>query len=205
MLIFEAMSLSPLTPAQERYVALGGGALLALGGALVFWPTSPRARVVEAATDMLGVKDARAFWRDVLPPGTPESSYPKDWCGAFALWALHQAGLGKDVLWEFGPPNFGFLYRLPHTNNPQPGDIAYFDTNQHHALVTDVGLIGGRLGLLNGNGTGGAVTASSIDPAQAAGFYSIQPLIDERDSILPWLLGGTLLAGGAAYALLPSR
>lgn len=200
------MPFPALSPAEARYVAIGGGALLAAGAALLLWPTAPRTLVVGAATDMIGVTDARAFWRDVLPPGTPESSYPKDWCGAFVLWTLHQAGLGKDILWEFGPPNYGFLYRLPHTSTPQPGDIAYFDTNQHHALVTDVGLIGGRLGLLNGNGTGGAVTGSTIAPSQAAGFYSIQPLIDEaKGSVLPWLACGTLLAGGAAYALLPGR
>lgn len=194
------------TPQQERYAMLGAAALAALGAAYALWPVDPRVRVTDAATGQLGVTDARRFWADVLPPGTPVSSYPKDWCGAFALWALHQAGLGKGVLWEFGPPNYGFLYRLPHTNDPEPGDIAYFDHNQHHAIVTDVGLPGGRLGLLNGNGTGGAVTASSIDPSEALGFYSIAPLIAEADSgALPWLALGTALAGGAAYALLPSK
>lgn len=196
-----------LSPTQERIVFLSAGALAAIGGAIALWPVSRRARVVEAATDALGITDARPFWRAVLPPGTPESQYPKDWCGAFALWCLHRAGLGLDLQWEFGPPNYGFLWRLPTTQDPLPGDIAYFDNNQHHALVTDIGLIGDRVGLINGNGTGAAVTASSTERTHAAAYYSIQPLIDAASSgsTLPWLLGSAAATGLGAWWLLPSR
>lgn len=196
-----------LSPLQERLALLGAGTLAVASGAIALWPVSRRSRVVDAATDALGVRDARAFWRDVLPAGTPESQYPKDWCGAFALWCLHQAGLGLDLQWEFGPPNYGFLWRLPTTQNPQPGDVAYFDTNQHHALVTDIGLIGDRVGLINGNGMGGAVTASSAQRSSAAAYYSIEPLVvaASAGSMLPWLVGSASAAGVAAWCLLPNK
>lgn len=198
------MRLPKLSPRQQQYGLLGLGVAMAATATALWWPSPPRDRVVQRATDMLGVSDARAFWKDVLPPGTPESSYPKDWCGAFALWCLHQAGLGLDLSWQVG---MGFLQHLPTTQHPEAGDIAYFDNNQHHAVVTDPDVgIPGEVGLVNGNGQNGAVSASSS--ANAAAYYSIQPLIDEanaRASSVPWLLGGAVLVGGAAYALLPSR
>lgn len=197
------MHLPQLTARQKQVGLLAGGAACALGSLVLLWPAPPRARVVQRATDMLGVTDARAFWRDVLPPGTPESAYPKDWCGAFALWCLHQAGLGLDLSWEVG---MGFLEHLPTTQHPQAGDIAYFDNNEHHAVVTDPDVgIPGSVGLINGNGNAGAVSASTS--SGAAAYYSIQPLIDQAaaNSSAPWLIGGIVVAGVAAYALLPSR
>lgn len=193
-----------LTPQQEQYGLLGIGVVAALTATALFWPAPPRDRVVGAATSQLGVTDARAFWKDVLPPGTPESSYPKDWCGAFALWCLHQAGLGLDLSWQVG---MGFLQNLPTTQTPQKGDIAYFTNNEHHAVVTDVNLgVLDEVGLINGNGTAGAVSSSISGNAEA--YYSIQPLIDQaaqNASPVPWLIGGAAVIGLGAYALLPSR
>ncbi len=199
------MRLPQLTPRQKQYGLIGVGVAGALTATALWWPSPPRARVVQAATDMLGVTDARAFWRDVLPPGTPESAYPKDWCGAFALWCLHQAGLGLDIGWQVG---MGFLSaNLPTTQTPQAGDIAYFTNNEHHAVVTDPDVgIPGSVGLINGNGMNGAVSASTS--GNAAAYYSIQPLIDQaarNASSVPWLLGGAAVIGLGAYALLPSR
>lgn len=198
------MHLPRLTPRQKQYGLLALGGVAAIGSLVLLWPSGPRARVVQRATDMLGVTDPRAFWRDVLPPGTPESAYPKDWCGAFALWCLHQAGLGLDIDWQIG---LGFLdANLPKTDHPQAGDIAYFTNNQHHAVVTDPDVgIPGSVGLVNGNGQNGAVSASTS--SNAAAYYSVQPLIDQAaaSSATPWIAGGIALAGVAAYALLPSR
>ncbi len=203
MLLFGA-SMPSLTARQENYALAGAGALALLGTAVALWPTDPRLVVTDAVTDQIGQRDARPYWRSVLPASFPERQYPKDWCGAFALWALHQAELALDIDWVIGT---GFLNKLPITRDPQPGDIAYFDTNQHHAVVTDVGLIGDRVGLVNGNGTGGAVSVSTSPKSAVKAFYSIEPLVTEalaRRSA-SWLLGGALLAGGAAWLLLPSR
>jgi hypothetical protein len=199
------MRLPQLSPKQKQYGLIGVGVVGALAATALWWPEPPRARVVTAATNMLGVTDASIFWKDVLPPGTPPSSYPADWCGAFALWCLHQAGLGKDIYWQIG---LSFLSKyLPTTTNPMAGDIAYFNNNEHHAVVTDPDIgIPGSVGLINGNGVGGAVTASTS--SNAAAYYSIQPLIDQlaaQGSSVPWLVGGAAVIGLGAYALLPSR
>ncbi len=87
-----------------------------------------------------GIGRPNEYWREVL--GDKPPPYPKEWCGAFALWCLHGAGIAKDVLWVSG---IGFLshvegkklvWSVPKVTTPEPGDIAYFDKPyQHHALV----------------------------------------------------------------------
>lgn len=130
-----------------------------------------RARVVEIAGSQLGQANLNEYFRAVAPQfigGNPS------WCGIFALWALQQAGL-TDWRWETGR---GFLYRLPQTRDPKPGDIAYYDANQHQAVV--VRRRGDIVDVLNGNGVGGVVTASSPAFAKARAYYSIEPLITAR-------------------------
>lgn len=185
-----------LTPHQKDLALLLGGAGGLAAATLALWPLAPRQLAARAALSQLGRSNADPYWRDVLSPGYPPASYPKDWCGGFVLWALHQAGLGRDILWAVGS---GFLGRLPPTRHPEVGDIAYFDNNQHHAMITDVHP-DGRLSLVNGNGTAGQVSASVILPSQAAAFYSIQPLIDAAPNTSGlWLLGGAAVAGAAAW------
>lgn len=187
----------PQTPEGWGVAALG---LLGAGGlVLALWPTSPRARVVRAAESQIGQTDASPYWADVLP-GTPPSGYPKDWCGAFALWCLHQAGLAKDLDWIVGR---GFLFNLPTTTSPQPGDIAYFDSNEHQAVV--VGVSPAVVSLINGNGTAGAVSPSTADISHAAGYYSIAPLLPaaESDSGVGWMAASAIVIGAAAWTLLP--
>ena len=89
------------------------------------------------------------YWADVLhqPLNAP---HPPQWCGAFALWNLHKVGLGLELRWMFGPPNYGFCYKLEQLARPalaaelglplpEPGDIAYLDKPyQHHATVVCV-------------------------------------------------------------------
>ena len=193
-------SILPVTPGGLALTALG--ALGAAASVWALWPVSPRVRVARAAQGALGSSDASVYWADVLP-GTPPSGYPKDWCGAFALWALHQAGLAKDRNWIIGA---GFLDGLPTTPTPDVGDVAYFTTNEHQAVVVGVDLPGGTVSLVNGNGTGGAVSPSVTPMSHVAAFYSIAPLLAEApsDGSLPWIAASAVVVGAGAWVLLPS-
>lgn len=138
-----------------------------------------RAEVVSVAGSQMGYSDPEPYWVDTY------GSYPGEhfaWCGVFALWVLRQVGLTTER-WhagEKGPngkPIYGFIFplHLPSTSEPQPGDIAYFTKNQHHAIVAAVA--GDIITLINGNGKGGAVSLSQIEKSEAAGFFSIRPLV----------------------------
>lgn len=184
---------------KTTWLWAAGGAVTGAVALWALWPVSPRDRVARAARSQLGRTDATPYWQDVLPYVSP-GNYPPDWCGAFALWAIHQAGLGREVDWVIGR---GISAALPTTQNPLPGDIAYFTNNQHHAVV--VGVDGDRVSLVNGNGAGGAVSPSTIDQGQAAAYYSIAPLLEDAagDTATPWLIGSAAVAGAAAWLLLP--
>ena len=142
-------------------------------------PPLSRAReaVAQAALSQVGSGNAKRYWDDVLPGIDVGEA---DWCGAGALWSLHQAGLALDRQWKLGS---GFLLTppaLPTTTQPALGDIAYFDHKQHHAVV--VGVAPGLVELVNFNGTAGLVSRSSIQPAQATAFFSIAPLISTANA-----------------------
>jgi len=194
-----APRLLPSTPQGWALTGLGAAGLAASAWAL--WPVPPRTRVARAALSQVGFTDASVYWADVLP-GTPPSGYPKDWCGAFALWCLHQAGLAKNLNWVVGT---GFLQNLSTTQSPDVGDIAYFTTNEHHAVVTAVNT-DGTVNLVNGNGTGDAVSTSVTPASHVAGFYSIEPLLASAttDSTLPWIAAAAVVIGAASWVLLPS-
>lgn len=135
--------------------------------------SDPRALVVAAALSQVGLGDAQIYWDNVLPGVNVGHA---DWCGAFALWCLHQAGLALDRHWVIGS---GFLLThpaLPQTKTPQVGDIAYFAHNEHHGVIVSVDPTG-AIGLVNGNGTGGLVSQSTVDPSEVTAFFSIAPLI----------------------------
>lgn len=135
-------------------------------------PLPPREAVARAALSQVGNGDPKRYWDNVLPGVNVGNA---DWCGAGALWCLHQAGLALDRHWEI---ESGFLLTppaLPTTRRPQIGDIAYFDHKQHHAVV--VGVAPKVVSLVNFNGVGGLVSESTIDPAQVTAFFSIAPLI----------------------------
>lgn len=138
-------------------------------------PLDPRrAKVVSAALSQLGKSDASVYWADAMP-GAPESDYPKDWCGGFVLWALHEAGLGLDLVWKIGR---GFLIpNLSQTKTPKPGDIAYFAHNQHHAIVSAMNS-DGSVSLVNGNGANGQVTTSSVPTSSVTAFFSLEKLLE---------------------------
>lgn len=140
-----------------------------------------RARVVEAARSQIGKPLLNEYLADAAPQYVGQ--HP-EWCGIFALWAIHQAGIARDVQWktalgfvevehEGGPAGRDF----PRTSSPKAGDIAYYDQPyQHHAVVAAVR--GDVLDVINGNGSGSRVTASSPARSKATNYYSIQKYVD---------------------------
>jgi hypothetical protein len=140
-------------------------------------PLAGRAAVVAAAVSQLGNADPKRYWDDVFPGKDPTGM---DWCGAFALWCLHQAGLALDWSWEMGS---GFALSdqhqsLPTTTDPKPGDMAYFDSHQHMAVVEAV--TPAAVSLINGNGNAGAVTRSTAARSSVTAFFSIEPLLQGK-------------------------
>lgn len=151
-------------------------AMLLRGDSSPFTPSlTPRQRVAKAALGEIGSTDKAKYWASALPGQNPAGL---DWCGAFALWSLHEAGLVTDWLWKIGS---GFLmttqHSLPITTTPDVGDIAYFNANQHEAVVTAVDTVNRTVTLANGNGNFGAVSPSTIPWNKATAFFSIAPLV----------------------------
>jgi len=173
--------------ARKSSVGIAAGILTALaGGGLVWWtqraPSAPsgcseaaiRARVVAVAMSQVGKADLPLYIADAAPMYVGQKP---EWCGIFALWAYHQAGLGRGVQWKVG---LGFVepQRFPRVSVPKPGDLAYYDAPfQHHALVRDVR--GDTVDLINGNGAGGQVTLSSKPIGSATFYYSLSKWIDK--------------------------
>ncbi len=155
--------------------------LLALGvGAVLMTVTTEdrrsrlRRAVVAAARSQLERTDPAPYWLDVLGP----APWPPSWCGAFALWAIHQAGLGTAIKWDVGYP-YGFCHHLRPVKVPQPGDVAYFTANQHHAIVAEVDVARGTMTTIDGNSDGAAVVEHRNVPlSKAAGFFSIDPWLE---------------------------
>lgn len=141
-----------------------------------------RMAIVETALNEVGESDASKYG---AAPGV-------DWCGIFDLWVYHQNGILTQVDWAYaedinhdGKTDFGFLMvppnALPMTNSPEPGDVAYFNRNRHHALVSDVR--DDEVDLVNGNGKGGKVTTSTVKKSAVTAFFSVAPYL--RNSTMP--------------------
>ncbi len=134
-----------------------------------------RSKLLEIASNEIGNRDPTPYWRDVLGEWTAKHHVGMQWCGAFCLWALRQADL-CNWSWSIAQDKPGFLFRLPRTKTPEPGDVAYFDKPyQHHALVRSVD--GDKLTVVQGNPvvSEGTVSVAAKHPV----FFSIQPLIDD--------------------------
>ena len=134
-----------------------------------------RAAILDVAALHLGVTDPSPFWLEAFG-SVPAKHYA--WCGVFALFCLRQA-TDCTWLWSVASQKSGFLFRLNHITDPQPGDVAYFDQPyQHHALVQRVD--GDRLYLIQGNyGTPGHVAESQCSIAtKKPAFFSIGRLLD---------------------------
>lgn len=136
-----------------------------------------RQRIVDLAIGELGESNPAKYWEDVLPAGDNRPA-PPSWCGAGYLWCLRQAG-ATVAKWKRGTGIEGAFraYGVPveYTRDPQPGDMAYFTKNQHHAVV--VKQLGGFVELVNFNGQSGRVTRSSEMMRNVQVFYSIASLV----------------------------
>lgn len=132
---------------------------------------SLRELVVSIAREQIGAPDWQRFCGGVTE-SQPTSRVA--WCGIFSLWVLKQAGLASDLTWEWGK---GFAYKLPMTNDPQPGDIAYLDQPyQHHAIVERVE--GDQVVTVDGNQAGDTVAERVRPRSEFTAFFSIDPLLD---------------------------
>jgi len=135
-----------------------------------------RQRIVDFAIAEVGETFPDKYWKVVLP-GDP-GPYPKSWCGAGYLWCLHQAGV-TDMPWRrsFGFEGILSKHGVPivYTREPLPGDMAYFDKGEHHAVV--VAPVGGMVGLVHFNGEGRKVTRDHRTQASVKLFYSIASLV----------------------------
>lgn len=137
-------------------------------------PQGPRQRVISIARSQIGQGKGNE-WKKYLQGVT--DSIPKEkphWCGIFATWVFHQAGLTSQK-WEWGQ---GISSILKLTNNPKPGDILYIhNPYNHHGIVERIE--GNIVYSIDGNSMNGVVAENkrSIDSIDA--FYSIGPLIGE--------------------------
>lgn len=151
-----------------------------------------REAIVQAAAGQLGAKDHRVadYWRDVLGVSW-HGAFPPQWCGAFALWCLHQAGVAKDAIWHIAgcwpahdSKGYGFLLVPPHalqpTATPRPGDISYKSAPfQHHAVVESFDIVTGVVRTIDGNQGPPDYIKRSHHNVRDAAFthYSIEPLV----------------------------
>lgn len=137
-------------------------------------PQGPRQRVISIARSQIGQgkgDEWKKYMQGVVthPPGQRVS-----WCGIFATWVLHQAGLTSEK-WIYGK---GISRLLKQTNNPKPGDILYIDQPyQHHGIVERID--GNTVYSIDGNSPGGVVAPRKRDMSEITAFYSIGPLIGE--------------------------
>lgn len=92
------------------------------------------------------------------------------------MWVLREANLTSGK-WVMGK---GFASKLPQTKLPEPGDVAYFEHLQHHAIVEHI-LPNGALVTIDGNQPGESVRRRERHRGDATAFFSIQPLVDGRD------------------------
>lgn len=144
--------------------------LAALAGWLLYeqTPAGRRARFLRTLHAELGKSDGQKYWRDVL--GKPRA-LPTDWCGAYILWALRRT-LGIEWMWE---NERGFLHHLPRTQNPVPGDIAYSNHLNHHAVVLETQP--GWVKTIDGNSWMGQVRIRKRPSSYWHSYYSIDPVV----------------------------
>jgi CHAP domain-containing protein len=178
---------APLIP--YRYLA-GGLAATALLGVGAFFltrsrsePDKPRAavgkrqEVLAIARGELGHVGGDKYWSDANPAFVGSGA---DWCGGFMLWVYHQAGLLLGVSWKVqtaSDRNAGFLFRLPQTNSPEPGDAVYIDQPfQHQGFVESVSPDGLTIHTIDGN-QANRVGERDRPRSSITAFFSIAPLL----------------------------
>jgi hypothetical protein len=151
-----------------------------------------RARVVARARAELGDQDPNRYY-ELVAPAYVGHVHDKAWCGVFALWCLVSEGLCS---WEWEDGR-GFVFRLPMTDDPRPGDVAVFERNPvtgkvvwHHAIVERVDresvVPAGSVETIAGNALpypreGVAEERAPID--ENVRFYSIAKLMQEAPTL----------------------
>lgn len=135
-----------------------------------------RLKIVELASSEIGPGDTSRYWASCGVSPAPKPNTPTGhWCGAFALWALHEASVAQNVMWVIG---LGFceVQGLPKTQDPLPGDIAYtHEPFQHHAIVESWD--GTTLVTIDGNQPD--VRRKSRPMPKRITFYSISKFLNE--------------------------
>lgn len=155
---------------------------------------SVRDRILEVAVSKLGdygkgSREVLAIWRDVLPANVTEAQVKQaadklEWCGAFALHCLREAGVTQ-THWVIGE---GFVLRLltskAATKTPQPGDIGITQGPPerrlfHHFIVTNF-IAPHDWDSIDGNSPHCAHRRhAALDPTTT--FYSVQSLLPAGD------------------------
>lgn len=125
-----------------------------------------RSRVIDIARKEIGVQDARKYGPSL-----------DNWCGNFNLWVLQQAGLATG-----SSPHWRWCLDLPTTDNPQPGDIAFFGPpNNHESII--VSIDADTVTTIDGNQEAehgpdmGLVWKKTRPRDKVASFHSIESLI----------------------------
>lgn len=146
-----------------------------------------RSALVVRAQLEIGEQDPDKYWR-VVQPKLMGNKHRISWCGGFALWCLREVKLcdWEWIIYGSDGNKSGFLFRLKRTDSPLPGDIAYFEKNQHHAIVekTDDELVHS----IDGNTMPyprEGVRAYIRHRNEISAFYSIASLISEQVPRLP--------------------
>lgn len=160
-----------------------GVGLVAISASRKPMPTDLRQKAVEVALDEYdrvntpgNSADPSEYWRVASGLDLSDSQVSNlDWCGGFYLWALKVAGLASDdIEWKFDGTGMQSAGLRP-TSDPQPADLAYFNRNQHHAMVESVD--GDTVNLINGNGGGKGITRTSVDKGAVTAFFSVESLM----------------------------
>jgi hypothetical protein len=125
---------------------------------------SKRVCAVNTAMREVGKTDFRKYYAGTIDD--PANTGALDWCGIFTLWVFHQCKMLTIYKWEIGK---GYLYNLPTTRSPVPGDVVYLERNNHHAILYDI--VGATVTTIDGNSTNGSVAINRRSIADIAAFY----------------------------------
>ena len=123
-----------------------------------------RQRVINAAAGELGNSEWTRYV-GVVEPRPP--SQRVSWCGIFATWAMQEAGYNTH--WELGK---GIRPPMSTTQNPKPGDIAYFGGELHHYAIVE-SIEGNIINTIDGNSQGRKVARNSRPRSSIRAFFSL--------------------------------
>jgi hypothetical protein len=126
-----------------------------------------RESAVKAAQGEIGPGNPAEYWRICEAP----DMLGKAWCGAFVLRSLKVVGLAPASVWVVAR-GFAIPDGLPTTDTPRPGDVAYFNRAQHHAMVAGLD----PLVTIDGNAPDVKRRIRMHDPADV--YYSIEPYLE---------------------------